>query len=121
MKKLFLGTCLLAFASQSVMAQTHKAEVVDYIVTSQTGKPEVVVMSVRSIVEGRVRVVLAYNGGKTQEVFLRNTSITDKAQDETTSEYQRIIAKLYEQGYSLKSTVSQDKGAFSTLIFVKDQ
>lgn len=78
-------------------------------------------MSVRTITEGRVRVVLATNGGRTEEVFVGNVSTSDRAQDEATSEFQRILAKLYQQGYSLKSAVTQDKGLFSTLIFVKGQ
>lgn len=78
-------------------------------------------MSVRNITGGRVRIVLAYNGGKIEEAFVGNTSISDKAQDKATSEYQQIVAKLYQQGYALKSAVSQDNGGFSTLIFVKGQ
>jgi hypothetical protein len=106
-KLLFLGACLLALASQPVMAQT--------------GGADVVVMTVKALGVNRVRVVLAYNGGKTEAQIVKNIATTDEAQDEATSEYQRIIAKLYQQGYSLKSTFSQGYGDrdTSTLIFVK--
>ena len=66
-------------------------------------------------------MVLAYSGGKTEEQLVKNMSNSDKAQDEATAAYQRIIANLYQQGYSLKSTFSEFQGSFSTLVFVKGQ
>jgi hypothetical protein len=108
-KLLFLGACLMALASSPVMAQT--------------GGPDVVVMTVKALGVNKVRVVLAYNGGKTEEQIVKNIVGNDQAQDEATSEYQRIIAKLYQQGYSIKSTFSQGYGDRDTsaLIFVKGQ
>lgn len=106
-KLLFLGTCLVVLASQPIMAQT--------------GKPDVIVMSVRVGGLGKTRVVLAYSGGKTEEKLIKNASSSDKAQDEATTAYQVIIAELYQQGYSLKSTFSEFQGAVSTLVFVKGQ
>jgi hypothetical protein len=87
---------------------------------AQTGGPEVAVMTVRILPSGRLRVVLAYDG-KTEEYLIKNMVVSDKAQDETTADYQRIIGKLYQQGYALKSTFSQASGHFTTLVFVKGQ
>jgi hypothetical protein len=106
-KLLFLGACLMALASQPVMAQTAASDVI--------------VMSVRTAGIGRTRVVLAYSGGKTEETIIRNMSASDKAQDEATAAYQELIAKLYKQGYALKSAFSEFQGGVSTLVFVKGQ
>jgi hypothetical protein len=67
-----------------------------------------------------VRVVLAYED-KMEERLLENMSTTDKGQDLGTHDYQRLIAELYQKGYSLKSTFSQSEGRFTTLVFVKGQ
>jgi hypothetical protein len=108
MKRLFfVSACLLALGSSPVMAQTSGADVV--------------VMTVKSVSLGRTRVVLGYNGGKTEEQIIKNVIVSDNGQDEGTSQYQAIIAKLYQQGYSLKSTFSQDEGRFTSLVFVKGQ
>jgi hypothetical protein len=106
-KLLFLGACLVALASQPALAQTTTLDVI--------------VMSVRTAGIGRTRIVLAYSGGKTEEKLVKNMSNSDKAQDEATAAYQDIIAKLYQQGYSLKSTFSEFQGSLSTLVFVKGQ
>ncbi|TVT39620.1 hypothetical protein FNT36_18435 [Hymenobacter setariae] len=106
-KLLFLGACLVALTSQPVMAQT--------------GGPDVIVMSVRMGGLGKTRVVLAYSGGKTEEKMIKNASNSDKAQDEAAAAYQEIIAGLYQQGYSLKSTFVEFQGSVSTLVFVKGQ
>ena len=106
-KLLFLGACLVALASQPVKAQT--------------ARPEVIVVSVRAGGIGKTRVVLAYGGGKTEEKMIKNASNSDKAQDEAAAAYQGIIAELYQQGYSLKSTFVEFQGTVSTLVFVKGQ
>jgi hypothetical protein len=105
-KLLFLGACLVALASQPARAQT--------------GGAEIVVMQVRENGYGNVRVVLAYPGGKTEEQEFK-AGFTNKAQDESASEYQKLITKLYQQGYTLKSTFGPGNGALHTLIFVKGQ
>lgn len=90
-------------------------------VMAQTGGADVVVMSVRTVGAGRVRVVIAYADGKTQEQFIETMGESDKQQDRGTSDYQRVLTTLYQQGYSLKSTFSQDAGRFTTLIFLKEK
>jgi hypothetical protein len=106
-KLLFLGACLVALASSPVKAQT--------------GAADVVVMTVKSVVLGRKRVVIGYSDGKTEEQIIKNVIVSDKGQDEGITQYQAIIAKLYQQGYPLKSTFSQDEGRSTSLIFVKGQ
>jgi len=88
---------------------------------AQTSGADVVVMTIKSVALGKTRVVLGYSGGKTEEQILKNVLVSDKGQDEGTSQYQAIIARLYQQGYSLKSTFSQDEGRFTSVVFVKDQ
>lgn len=78
-------------------------------------------MSVRAGGIGKTRVVLAHSGGKTEEKMIKNSSNSDKAQDEAAAAYQGIIAELYQQGYSLKSTFVEFQGLVSTLVFVKGQ
>lgn len=37
------------------------------------------------------------------------------------AEYQKLIAKLYQEGYALKSTFSSGTSEFTTLVFVKGE
>jgi hypothetical protein len=105
MKKLFfLGACLVALASSPVMAQT--------------GTPDIVVMQVRETPTGSARIVLAYPGGKMEELDFK-AGYTEKAQNEAASEYQKLFTKLYQQGYSLKSTFGPGSNSIYTLVFVK--
>jgi hypothetical protein len=105
MKKLFfLGACLLALASQPVMAQAGGADVVLVKISDNglslhietvrgTGKPELL-------------------------------DLTGKEYRETgaaTGAAQRVIAKLCQEGYILKGTYAGQHSYFSTLIFIKGQ
>jgi hypothetical protein len=49
---------------------------------AQTGDVDVVVMTVKALGVNRVRVVLAYNGGKTEAQTEKKLVTTDDAQDE---------------------------------------
>lgn len=101
---LFLGACLVALASQPAMAQTVGSDVVVVRVYDGTGG----------------KIVIARTGGKTEEVPY-NANYTSKALAESTSQFQRTIESLYQQGYALKSTFSGGGGSVATLVFVKEK
>jgi hypothetical protein len=105
MKKLvFLGACLLALGSSPVMAQT--------------GGPEVVV--VRLFDNGTsVNLVISRGPSKSEKVAFGSGG-RDERLTETAEAYQQLVAKLYQEGYSLKSTFTAVNG-LATLVFVKGQ
>jgi hypothetical protein len=102
-KLLFLGACLVALASQPVMAQVGGADVV-----------------VVRVVDTGGRLVIGYPDGKTEEVSF-TSNYSSKGLAESAVQLQKAIASLYQKGYSLKSTFSGAGGAVSTLIFVKEK
>lgn len=104
-KLLFLGACLVALASQPVMAQTGGADVV-----------------VVRVYDGSVsgRLVIAHAGGKTEELPF-NGSYNSKGLAESGNQLQQVVTTLYQQGYALKSTFSSSGGVVATLIFVKEK
>jgi hypothetical protein len=103
-KLLFLGSCLVALASQPVMAQT--------------GGPDVVVVRVY---DAGANVELAISRGNGQvEMIKFNSGVSDKHLKEAAEGYQQALAKLYQEGYSLKSTFTTSEN-LSTLVFVKGQ
>lgn len=104
MKKiLLLGACLVALASQPVLAQTGGTEVV-----------------VVRVVDTGGRFVIGRPGGKTEEVSF-NSSYSSKGLAESAVQLQQAVASLYQQGYTLKSTFTGASGSVSTLIFVKEK
>jgi hypothetical protein len=106
MKKLFfMGACLVALASQPVMAQT--------------GKPDVVVVKVMESMN-TMRIVVAQGSG-TPQVQELDGGAGAKSMVSSSQEIQKVVAGLYAQGYSLKSTFGGNQGVLSTLIFVKGQ
>jgi hypothetical protein len=99
-KLLFLGACLVAFAAQPVMAQSGGAEVV--------------------VVRILNNLVIVRPGGKTEEVeYAAGTNA--KSLTDSGIIVQRVITKLYQEGYVLKSTYSGSPGAGATLIFLKEK
>ena len=103
-KLLFWGACLVALASQPVMAQT--------------GGSNVIVVRVR---DSGVGIELVINRGKGQSELIKFSSgVSDKHLQEAAEGYQLALAKLYQEGYSLKSTFTAAEG-LSTLVFVKDR
>jgi hypothetical protein len=103
-KLLFLGTCLVALASSPVMAQTGGADVIVVRVYDGNGG----------------KLVIARAGGKTEEILF-NSNYTSKALAESTSQFQQVVASLYQQGYALKSTFSAGSGGVASLIFIKEK
>jgi basic membrane lipoprotein Med (substrate-binding protein (PBP1-ABC) superfamily) len=103
-KLLFLGACLVALASQPLMAQT--------------GGSNVVVVRVH---DSGVNIELVINRGKGQSELIKfNSGVSDKHLQEAAEGYQQALAKLYQEGYSLKSTFTSTE-RLSTLVFVKDR
>jgi hypothetical protein len=103
-KLLFLGSCLVALASQPVMAQTGEADVV-----------------VVRVYDAGANVELAISRGKGQvEMIKFSSGVSDKHLKEAAEGYQQALAKLYQEGYSLKSTFTTSEN-LSTLVFVKGQ
>jgi hypothetical protein len=100
-KLLFLGACLVALASQPVMAQT--------------GTPDVVVVKLyRSGV--RTGHILISRGESTSE----DIEYTDKTTDSESVALQAAFAKLYRQGYRLRGTLGPSTFNSPLFIFAKD-
>jgi hypothetical protein len=94
----------MALASQPVMAQTAGAEVIVVRVYDAGGNVE-----------------LAISRGKGQvEMIKFSSGVRDKHLQEAAEGYQQVLAKLYQEGYSLKSTFTTAEN-LSTLVFVKGQ
>jgi hypothetical protein len=107
MKKLiFLGACLVALASQPVMAQA--------------GGADVVVVRLKEY-DTSVHLAITYGDGKTE--FLKfDSGESDKRLMTSAENYHGILLKLYKAGYTLQSTFSATpsaSGTFTTLVFVK--
>lgn len=105
MKKfLFLGAYLMALASQPVRAQT--------------GGSNVVVVRVH---DNGVSIELLISRGKgNSELIKFSSGRSSKNLQEAAEGYQQTLAKLYQEGYSLKSTFTSAE-SLSTLVFVKDR
>jgi hypothetical protein len=103
-KLLLLGACLVALASSPVMAQTG---------------PNVVVVRVT---DGLVasQMVIVRGPGKNKQIDLPLGTNT-KGLVSFGEAIQQAIAKLYQEGYSLKSTFGGHQGSASTLVFVKEK
>ncbi|GAB3637289.1 hypothetical protein GCM10027422_28790 [Hymenobacter arcticus] len=103
MKKLiFLGACLWALGSTPVMAQT--------------GGPQVIVVRINTL-----HLAIIYPDGKSEVIPVEGPGLTEKKLVESGVTYQRVITKLVQDGYALKSTFSGVSGTVSTLVFVKGQ
>lgn len=98
-KLLFLGACLVALASQPVMAQTDGPEVI-------------VVQTYQSRLNlGRMIIDRGLDKPEIAEFKLN-------PQEEQATAFQKLFAKLALQGYVLKSTFSIESGV-TTLVFGK--
>ncbi|MGI4822688.1 MAG: hypothetical protein ACRYFV_15875 [Janthinobacterium lividum] len=108
MKKLLcLGACLVALASSPVMAQTVL--------------PGVVVVRVNENNAKKVRVVVAYGNGKT-EVTIVEASNSVEGGNAVVEGYQQVFQKLYQQGYSLKTSFTDGQYSYEhTFVFEKRQ
>jgi len=105
-KLLFLGACLLAFASQPVMAQT-------------TG-PDVVIVRVEERYSGNLMLFVERAGQETETIVFEETKKANMGKG-----YYPVLNKLYQQGYQLQGVIpgaALTTGAAvttSTLVFVK--
>lgn len=105
MKKLFfLGACLVALASQPTMAQTGGADVVVRLADGTNAS----------------QLIIVRGPGKNEQIDLL-TSTNTKGLISSGEAIQQAIAKLYQEGYSLKSSISGYQGSVSTLVFVKEK
>ena len=99
-KLLFLGACLVAFASQPVRAQA--------------GGTDIVLVRFYHVNTVRLHVTIARGTAKPEELDI-------KGNDAEEAQFCRqVIAKLYQEGYTLKSTFATAI-APSNLLFVKGQ
>lgn len=105
MKKLFfIGACLVAFASQPVMAQT--------------GGPSVATVRI-SQGAGRVYIATSTGAGKAEMSEIETPSYTNKNIGPIADIYQQTIAKLSQEGYTLKAMSGGDN--VTTLVFTKEK
>lgn len=87
-------------------------------VMAQTGGPDVVVVR---IVEGAaVYVTITRGVGKSEEFEFANR-YHGKGSASTVESYHQLVSKLYQEGYSIKSTIATGNSASTILIFVKGQ
>jgi hypothetical protein len=107
MKKiLFLGACLVALASQPVMAQT-------------TG-PNIVIVRVEERYSGNLMLFVERDGQATETIVYEETKKANMGKG-----YYPVLNKLYQQGYQLQGVIpgaTLTTGAAvttSTLVFVK--
>jgi hypothetical protein len=106
MKKIFfIGACFVTLSSAPVMAQTSGSDVVVVRLADGTNASQLI------IVRGP---------GKNEQIDLL-TSTNTKGLISSGEAIQQAIAKLYQEGYSLKSTFGGYQGYVSTLIFVKEK
>ncbi len=105
-KVLFLGACLVALASSPVIAQT--------------AGPQVVVVRVNDGGGLGSHLVIVRGEGKSEVVdFPLGLSV--KSLTTSGEAMQQVFAKLYQEGYALKSTFGGGQGYTSTLVFVKEK
>jgi hypothetical protein len=100
-KLLFLETCLVALASQPVLVQT--------------GGPDVV--AVRFVYEAgtKFHTFISRGTGKTKEQQAKGGNALEN------ESCQQVIAKLYQEGYTLRSTFSSGNVPTNSLLFTKDK
>jgi hypothetical protein len=102
-KLLFLGACLVAFASQPVLAQT--------------GGPEVVVVRFGYVGASKLRAYIARGADKVEE---QENPGKNRMPDEAAF-CQQLITKLYQEGYTLKGSFSTGNIPPASMVFVKDK
>jgi hypothetical protein len=95
----------------------YTLELASQPVMAQTGEADVVVVNVYYIGLANGHLGLTRATGTTEAAQFKNTS---NAHQEGASAYQRIFAQLYQEGYSLKSTLVRAEN-LCTWIFVKGQ
>jgi hypothetical protein len=107
MKKLvFLIVCLLTLGLHPI--------------ASDAANPDIVVVRIHES-ETMVRVVISHGEGK-DEVVEFPTGALEKRLTASANGYHKMLSKLYQEGYSLKSTFSASgiNVTSTTLIFAKD-
>ncbi|TDN38256.1 hypothetical protein E4631_06190 [Hymenobacter sp. UV11] len=113
-KLLFLGACLVALASQPVMAQTGGAEVIVIKVLEANGS---------------MQIGIARPGSKPEHREVNLKQLKEKGEGDYLNgqaEYTRsLLVELSQQGYSLTTTYTANEGTGgsgpTTLIFTKRQ
>jgi hypothetical protein len=105
-KLLFFGVCLVALASQPVMAQT-------------TG-PDVVIVRVEESYSGKLKLFVERAGQETEAIVFEETKKENMGKG-----YYPFLNKLYQQGYQMQGVIpgamitSGFAVTTSTLVFVK--
>lgn len=102
-KLLLLGACLLALGSSPVAAQA--------------GGPGVAVVSIVNLGPS-YKAVITREDSKSEALEIPNGG-SDKRLMATSQGFQKLISKLYQEGYTLKSTFGGDR--VTNLVFVKGQ
>ncbi|WP_460584560.1 hypothetical protein [Hymenobacter arcticus] len=103
-KLLFLGACLVALASSPTLAQTSG--------------PDIVVVKVAEF-QNNTQIAIAHGEGKAEVMELEGGA-GPNAMSQSAKRVEQVLAKLYAQGYVLKSTYSGYGGNMSTLVFLKE-
>jgi len=90
-------------------------------VLAQIGGPEVTVVRITEGVR-RVNVSITRPDGKSEQLAFENGAVGERL-DKSGQGYQKLFAKLYQQGYRLQSTFSAaaPSDVRTTLVFVKGQ
>ena len=101
-KLLFLGACLVALASQPVQAQTTR--------------PNVIVVQVYYTGMNTQHIAITRGEGQTEDIEIKGTS-PNGSDHKAAEAYQRVVEKLFSEGYTLKSTFSLGTSPNVTLLF----
>ncbi|MGI4743393.1 MAG: hypothetical protein ACRYG7_50220 [Janthinobacterium lividum] len=105
MKKLLLvSACLLALSSSPVLAQA--------------GGPNVVVVQLYHTGLSTGHIAITRGEGKTEDIEYKDQ---DTKEHTSAIAYQRVLAQLYQEGYTLKSTFTPGASYVVTLLFEKRQ
>ena len=109
-KLLFLGACLVALASQPVMAQTGVV-------------PSVAVVSIWYPGDGNQPYLQIDRDGKTERTTVLSLGIGEKITSNTVEArakaLRQTVIKLYKEGYVLKASLGHKE--VDELIFVKEK
>jgi hypothetical protein len=107
-KLLFLGACLVALASQPMKAQVSDAEII--------------IVQTTLISRGEGYITITRGTEKAEQVGFTTNS---KKDPEEAVAYQQVMTKLYQEGYTLKSTFTTSSGKEEivrvNMVFVKGQ
>lgn len=105
---IFIRACLLILVFNSAIAQTGAPDVI-VVQTYYSGTTN------RNTV---LHILISRGAGKTE---VTEVETNDKMPEKEVEAYQKMVSKLYQEGYVIKGAFSPGRGISSNLIFIKGQ